>query len=160
REEWNDGDMPPSRCLGCEHREVCHRTFGSADGYGLYPFTQSAIERGYDFLTDRDHPELAKTPRNVLLGLLRPVLILKKQVEQNRFPGLEVRSDRLRDAVLNLAPDVDNQIKNQQPEQYNRLRALIGLWGDGGASQTGTSEGEPTFGGARKSVYNWFKLPW
>src|SRR5207249_3267858 len=43
REHWSEGDPPPSRCMTCEHREPCHRTFGVQEGYGLYPFTASAI---------------------------------------------------------------------------------------------------------------------
>ena len=160
REIWDQKDAPPSKCISCEYRDPCHRTFGAEEGYGLYPFTVSAIERGYEYLTDRDDPSLAKTPRNLLLGLLRPSLMLKKQIEQNRFPGPEVQSDRMRDAVLDLVPDVDAQVRRSTPEEYSRVRALIGLWGDGGATETGIINGEPSFGGVCKSVYEWFGLPW
>jgi hypothetical protein len=160
REQWDQKDAPPSKCIACEYRDTCHRTFGAADGYGLYPFTGLAIERGYEYLADRDDAGLAKTPRNVLLGLMRPSLMLKKQIEQNRFPGPEVQSDRMRPGVLDLFPDVDSQIRHVAPGEYPRMRALIGLWGDGGATQTQTIGAESFFAGVGKSVYTWFGLPW
>ncbi len=46
-EQWSDtaepGEHAPSKCKSCPHNSGCHQTFGAIDGYGLYPFTRTAL---------------------------------------------------------------------------------------------------------------------
>ena len=41
--EADPGEMAPSACASCPIQVECHSSFGSKDGYGLYPFTLSAL---------------------------------------------------------------------------------------------------------------------
>jgi hypothetical protein len=160
RIRWAGEGSPPNACDNCLERPQCHPVFGTADGYGLYPFTAEAVENAFEYLYDPAGQDVTQTPRNMLLGLLQPSLKLKKQLEDSRFPGPEVRTDRLKASVFQLRPQVSNLLRSRFSSEYSRMENLIGLWGDRGETVGTIKDGVSAFSNVPKGVYERFGLPW
>jgi uncharacterized protein (DUF2267 family) len=118
-----------SRCDECQHRSVCHSAFGAIDGYGLYPFTETALET----MADRADPEARQRfrIRRFQADVLRRVALLAPDIEAGRFPTPELLADL--GGVQGFSPAETRKLQTADPATWERRLALIQLW-DGGSS--------------------------
>jgi hypothetical protein len=126
--DGEDAPPVPNACEGCPHREACHEAFGSSEAVGLYPFSNTALER----MSSRASPE-GFNPRLLLKDVLKHVLhSYADDLREGRFPpqallehfkGPQV-SAPVRDALSRA---------DTNPQTRMRRLALLDLWTDGRA---------------------------
>ncbi|MGP3938257.1 protein DpdH [Streptomyces sp. 6N106] len=132
-ERAND-DKVPNKCLTCSLRTECHEVFGAtSDGYGLYPFNESALVRAVHGTADKNKP-WAFNPRIVLGSVVRPVLVEHAAaMQQGEFPDPMFRQ-RFRPTKLDrlLGRDVLGVItdNDHDPASAERRRLVLEFWGD------------------------------
>ena len=130
-QNWSGGEGVfdvSNRCEACDNIKVCHATFGEADGFGLYPFTRQALDQ----MADRADPEAHQkfNPRRFQKSVLRPVAFAAPESEAGRFPPPELLTSL--GGVQKLGPAEQNRLRNVDPVNFERRRALLELWdGDG-----------------------------
>lgn len=154
----------PNACDTCPDQKTCFKSFGSSDGYGLYPLTQVYIARNFDRLVDPEGKLTQRTPRGLLQNLVHPALYHVVDLEQGDYPPPEFPIAPIRGA-LDLAGPVRDRLSataQGDEEAFARLRLLVGLWGNGGTSvsTSRSSEGELEFVGVREGVFEAFQAPW
>jgi hypothetical protein len=118
-------DAVPNACGTCPHMDICHATFGSADGMGLYPFTAAAILN----MAERTDPQMDErfNPRRLIKSVLVQVLDLHRtDLEEGRFPSEELLRTL---GGRRLALDFEDGLKRADPENFPRQRAVLELWG-------------------------------
>jgi len=135
---WGEhpGQPVPNACDRCplHAREDCHRTFGEIDGFGLYPFNATALERMYlgaKEVVPETRGEPAFLPRVLLNHVLFRVLTNHRQdVQEGNFPPgnfvVEFEARRMPGPVR-------NELRAQTSGQsalFDRLSAVYELWGD------------------------------
>lgn len=114
----------PNRCATCALRATCHDTFGEVDGFGLYPFTASAILNMIG-RRDPDYPRRFN-PRILLTDVLRPTLgDHADEIAARKFPS---KSYLERMGGTKFAPAILEQLRSDDPVQYERRLALASLW--------------------------------
>lgn len=132
----------PNACEGCAFMESCHAAFGvSDDGYGLYPYNESALRRALAITTDPERKSLFN-PRRVLARMVRGVLTEEASaIREGRFPSEGfLREDRARDreqVAARRQPDLPLADLSALEERYNepeRTRYLLAFQFWGGVS--------------------------
>lgn len=120
-----------SRCDECEHRLVCHSAFGAIDGYGLYPFTETALET----MADRADPEARQRfrIRRFQADVLRRVALSAPEIEAGRFPSSALLADL--GGVQGFSPAETRKLEMADPVGWERRRALIQLWEGAGTAK-------------------------
>ncbi|MGW1914959.1 protein DpdH [Streptomyces sp. NPDC002076] len=132
-ERANDEDIP-NKCLTCALRTECHEVFGvTDDGYGLYPFNESALVRAVHGTADKNKP-WTFNPRVVLGSVVRPVLVEHATaMQQGEFPDPAFRQ-RFRPTKLDklLSRDVLGVVadNDHDPASAERRRLVLEFWGD------------------------------
>ncbi|HEX8223783.1 MAG TPA: hypothetical protein VF605_08215 [Allosphingosinicella sp.] len=170
-EAWREGlrqgsmEPPPNICDGCSRQATCFRIFGEEAGIGLFPFTADALERFFDALKENDNGQTWRTPRGMLQAVLNPNLAQPESIEERRFPvalieSTGIRSDRRSDTVLSnrLERIVANRIL--VPEEEARMRRMLAYWADPARADTHEVDGELSFAGAKRSLFEAFGLDW
>jgi hypothetical protein len=159
-----DGSHVPNACEDCQDREACHRSFGSRDGYGLYPLTETFIIRNYDRLVDPEGKLTQQTPRGLLQNLVHPALFHVDDLERGEYPPTAFPVAPIRSATELAGPVRDRltTVSRDNEEILSRLRLLVALWGNGTASVAASvaKDGESEFSGIRESIFSTFQLPW
>lgn len=116
----------PNACDECQHREPCHAAFAtSPEGFGLYPFNPTAIER----LVAATAPERFD-PRKVVRTLISSFLLFAKaDLEEERFPtpGLMEPFDR---STPSLDPLVVARLSRERPGDDEAVTNLARYWAD------------------------------
>lgn len=132
-DRWSDraspGEDPPSSCASCIHQAQCHDIFGEVDGYGLYPFTQTALWNGA-LRVDRSMPEKVN-PRILQNNLLVEVLDNHGPlIEQGAFPpkGLIEKFG----GVKALSATQQHDLKQRNGHVADRWVAFLELYDGGG----------------------------
>lgn len=137
-----EGSEIPNACDDCAFREQCREAFGqSAEGYGLYPFNESALRRA---IRARPAPGDAGAfnPRVVIGEVVRNVLVEHAgAIADGRFPdrqfAAEYRerrpgetgySDQTREKVLSSA--ARSVLHELDPGDADRHAAFLEFWGD------------------------------
>lgn len=111
----------PSACGQCPFQEPCHRTFGAADGMGLYPFSPVAITS----ISERVSPA-GFNPRTQLKEGYKPALENHASaLHEGRFPPAELL-ERL--GGSRLRPIVVTELRRLDPMDHARRTALLDLW--------------------------------
>lgn len=113
-----------SACDECEHKLLCHATFGHEKGYGLYPFTRQAV----DIMARRAdaNVETHFNPREFQKQVLRPVTELTEELSGGRFPPRSLLESL--GGLDDFDPHEQQVIRKQIPNDANRYLTLISLW--------------------------------
>lgn len=120
-------DIIPSACERCDFRRVCHDTFGEVDGYGLYPFTPTALMIGATRV-DATMPE-ALNPRILQNDLLVEVLDNQAQsIQVGDFPSLQLLNKLGGDTDRRLGLQAQAQLRNANPANADRWIAVLELY--------------------------------
>ncbi|HET8658045.1 MAG TPA: protein DpdH [Micromonosporaceae bacterium] len=131
---YNDAqsaEWVPNACDSCRFRQPCHEAFGeSSEGFGLYPYNRTAVLRAVRVTAGRD--EMTFNPRRVLSRVVRQVLDnYDTAIRDGRFPPRAFRNDFPRSRLDRfLAPEVEAQMLQADPEDHERRVDLIEFWGD------------------------------
>ncbi|TDC70564.1 ATP-binding protein [Actinomadura sp. GC306] len=125
-------DTVPNKCATCPYQKTCHEAFGSTEeGYGLYPFNESALKRMVHSVAPSDKP-WAFIPRAVLSNVIRPMLIdHAREINEGEFPSRRVK-ERFRTASIDspLSSALEGEIDNVDKANPDRRKILLEFWGD------------------------------
>lgn len=114
-----DASKIPNACEGCAQKERCHAAFGSVNGFGLFPFTETALDRMQTRVNQGEF-----NTRLFIKDLLRPVLDLaEKELPQGNFPSIEVHQQF--GAIL------DPLVRKKIDPKDTRRATLLTLWAPG-----------------------------
>ncbi|WP_186189903.1 protein DpdH [Burkholderia gladioli] len=133
-ERWSEsaqpGQMAPSQCTQCPLVVECHATFGSVDGYGLYPFTEQALWIGAGRVDRSQSGRL--NPRTIQNDLLVEVLdTFAPSIAAGEYPPLRLL-EKL-GGVKQLPLAAETQLKRQNQQVAERWMALLELYDGTGA---------------------------
>ena len=124
-----------SACQKCKHQQKCFDSFGTGSAaapFGLYPFTQVALER----MQDRVSPS-AFNPRLLIKHVLKAVLDHHTgDLKERRFPAPEMRQSFRRtnnSRLPGLDAGVSFEIQRRDKENGDRREVLLDLWSPGDA---------------------------
>lgn len=124
----NSNNQVSNACDECSFRINCHEAFGiSAEGFGLYPFNLTAIDKLVASLSpDRFDPRL------VVRELVnRFLLICGKDIPRGEFP-----SDHLLEVFDKESDPVDNltvtELQTKRPGDYKLLVNALRYWSEDG----------------------------
>lgn len=133
-----------NHCEDCKHRTDCHAAFGTIDGYGLYPFTESAI----DIMAQRADSDVWKkfNPRQFQKEVLRPIAFLTAEIESGKFPTSKLLEDL--GGLINFSPANKNRLEQSDPTNWKRRLTLLQLWNGSGEIVD-----------LHKDIHNAFDLP-
>ena len=134
-------------CEQCPVNTKCHSSFGQVDGYGLFPFNTSALDRAI-MSQSSDGSFVA---RNVLTRVLRPVLHRDQaEIDNGRFPSDGFAND-FRNGASDRLANIEDQFKlrsaGDEDLSERRIR-LVRFWG----SDAGAENLSPT-------IHNAFGVP-
>lgn len=123
------GDAAPSACSTCPHRPTCHPAFGEVEGYGLYPFTSTALSN----ISRRVHhgrPE-DLNPRILQNEVLAEVLdVNEPAIRTGRFPTNQFVEKLGGDAQLDVS--ARSRLKAANSDAADRLIPFLELYGETG----------------------------
>ena len=126
----------PSACGDCPHRIPCHNTFGDIDGVGLYPFTENSVPNMLRRLDSRVDERF--NPRILVKEVLAEVLgTYGGDLKNDRFPPIRLLNQM---GGGKLPPIVADALQRHDPENAERQRAVLELWGNGSATLTDLPE--------------------
>lgn len=113
-------------CTGCEHRDVCHETFGAtAEGYGLYPLNRAAAGRFIEGLSQRRFD-----PREVVRGLVNRFLLQgRADMLESTFPSESSFPAEAR-ASEPLPPLLAAELRTRRPIDHERVISTLRYWSD------------------------------
>jgi hypothetical protein len=121
----------PNACEQCPVNQACHAAFGSADGYGLFPFNKNALTKTVKSKTVDDRLSV----RDFLTRVLRPVMFKEHDaIDQGNFPNPEFDSSFRSGAVDTLA-SVEDEVRLNTPgdsDLSKRRVVLVRYWGPEG----------------------------
>lgn len=131
-EEVERGDETPNACEQCPVNDQCHKAFGSADGYGLFPFNENALNKAVKSkLVDE-----RLSVRDLLTRVLRPVLFNDHdEIEQGTFPNAQFDA-AFRAGAVGTLDSVEDEHKLATPGDRDiskRRVILVRYWGSEGA---------------------------
>jgi len=122
----------PNNCSKCVVKIPCHDGFGtSPEGYGLYPFNQSALLRAVHSTALKREPR-AFVPRTVLKDVVRYVLVEHAEsVAQGTFPDERFRAQFPTAALdTRLSVAVRRIVETNDTTEPERRMTLLEFWGD------------------------------
>ncbi|MFC6161141.1 protein DpdH [Kribbella jiaozuonensis] len=129
-----NNDHPTNACHECPVDEKCHAAFGVADGFGLFPFNQAALERAIKGQSSNG----SFVARDVLTRVLRPVLRRDKvEIDLNRFPS-EGFATEFKSGADDRLSNIEDQVRLRTPgdvELTDRRVRLVRFWGSGGGAE-------------------------
>lgn len=139
-ENWSEnaklGERPPSKCAICAHRVDCHDVFGAVDGYGLFPFTPTALWNTA-IRADKSLPG-SLNPRVLQNNLLAEVLdIYEPSIRAGEFPPYRLLEKLGGPKALNLV--ARSRLQNLDSNTAERLIAFLELY-DGSGSLINLSD--------------------
>ena len=129
-----------SFCESCPHKEPCHEAFGEVKGRGLYPFTDTTIERIYSFREDMTKAFNPRAMSNLVLKQFlehaEPSLRAKNYPSPDMLDANEL-GPKVDDAGRKVNLDVEKALAQSYGESDgDRVAGLIALYGE---PSTGTS---------------------
>ncbi len=136
-------DAPPSKCASCGYRPECHPIFGQVNGYGLYPFTQTALWNGA--LRVDETLQRSLNPRVLQNNLLAEVLdVHEPAILTGEFPPHSLIAKLGGVLKLNLA--ARDQINSRRPDDADRIMAFLELYDGTGEVKNLAEELRDAFG--------------
>ncbi len=137
------GDSPLSKCADCAYRPECHPLFGEVGGYGLYPFTLTALWNAAR-RADEALPR-SLNPRVLQNDLLAEVLdVHEPSILAGAFPPSRLLTKLGGVRELKLA--AQDHITSQRPEDAGRIMAFLELYDGTGEVKNLPSELREAFG--------------
>jgi hypothetical protein len=133
--EWssrssNEVSWLSNACSTCKHQETCHDTFGaSRDGYGFYPFNESALARFVRALSTERFD-----PRDIVREVINRFLIQGSgDMRRGAFPSSAMLTtfDRNSDPI---PPVLAAQVRSMRPVDYDRVSNILRYWSGEGSS--------------------------
>lgn len=122
----------PNKCTACPYQKPCHEAFGSTEeGYGLYPFNESALKRMVHSVAPSNNPWVF-IPRTVLSNIVRPILIEHApEIAKGEFPSRRVK-ERFPLASIDtpLSTALEGEIDNIDKASPDQRKILLEFWGD------------------------------
>ena len=127
--EWSNSNSSvqiSNACDECSFRIDCHESFGvSAEGFGLYPFNLTAIDKLVASLSpDRFDPRL----------IVRELVYRFLLISRNDIPRGEFPSDDLLEAFDKESDPLDNltvtELQTKRPNDYKRLVNALRYWSE------------------------------
>ena len=112
----------PSACEECPFRKPCHAAFGESEGYGLYPFNDTAVQT----ISTRVSP-VGFNPRIQLKDGYKPVL--ENYVEDLREGQFPPKALQERFGKSGLTARVVAELKALDSRDFPRREALLDIWG-------------------------------
>jgi energy-coupling factor transporter ATP-binding protein EcfA2 len=146
-EKWSataePGDAPPSRCSTCTYRKECHPAFGEIEGYGLYPFTLTALWNASSRV-HRSRPE-SLNPRILQNEVLAEVLDNNEPaIRTGRYPSSQF-VDKL-GGTASLDVSARSQLKGANADAAERLIPFLELYDGSGFIRNLPAELRNAFG--------------
>lgn len=121
-------------CEQCPVNTNCHASFGQVDGYGLFPFNPTALDRAIQ----SQSTDGSFVARDVLTRVLRPVLHRDQaEINAGRFPSDGFAND-FRTGVSDRLANIEDQFSLRSPgdeELSERRIRLVRFWGSGAGAQ-------------------------
>ena len=118
-------DQVPSKCAACDYRTTCHPLFGEVNGYGLYPFTQTALWNAAKRV-DETLPR-SLNPRVLQNNLLAEVLdVYEPAIRTGEFPPHTLIAKLGGVTELKLA--ARDEISSRRPQDADRIMAFLELY--------------------------------
>ncbi|MEU9577214.1 protein DpdH [Streptomyces chilikensis] len=134
----------PNKCDDCPVRSVCHESFGTAaDGFGLYPFNRSALNRVVHSLAPKETP-YAFVPRNVLGNGVIPILTnARDTIEKGEFPStfFQENFQTVKGVDAALPNSVSEAVDARDPLNGKRRRKALEFWADAPSQLVNLPEG-------------------
>jgi len=123
-EGTSSNESLPNPCKTCIHRDPCHSAFGESGGFGMYPFTNKAIERMLGRVNNGRF-----NPRLLIKDVLQKILTsYDTDLASGKFPppylGEHFGGTRL-------GANLRMQIESADPMNFGRREVFIDLWSDG-----------------------------
>jgi hypothetical protein len=117
-------------CDGCAHRTECHRSFGSVDGIGLYPFNTNALENMTYSAFREENGNGQFNPRRLLRRVLYRVLAdpWGTALTEGSFPPLDLEREFSEARILD--PQVSLGMSGVDAV---RQRTILRFWSKNGA---------------------------
>lgn len=120
-------DQVRSACDGCRHRIVCHAAFGEVDGYGLYPFTPTALRLGAGMVDDAMPQSF--NPRILQNDLLVEVLDNQAPtIALGQYPAAQLLSKLGGDRHKRLQLSEQARLRNASPVHADRWITFLELY--------------------------------
>lgn len=117
-------DSVPNQCESCPHIEPCHAAFGQSKGFGIYPFTNTAIEQ---MLKRVNRGRF--NPRLVIKDILRHILDnYAESLAAGQFPSPALAQHF---GGSQIGAQLRMQINRADPVNHARREVLLDLWTDG-----------------------------
>ena len=136
-------DQAPSKCASCDYRPICHPLFGEVNGYGLYPFTHTALWNG----ARRADAALPRSlnPRVLQNSLLAEVLdVYEPSIRTGEFPPYALIAKLGGITELKLA--ARDEISSRRPQDADRIMAFLELYDGTGEVRNLSTELRDVFG--------------
>jgi hypothetical protein len=131
-EVHQSGEDTPNACEQCPVNDACHHAFGSADGYGLFPFNQHALSKAVQGKLVDDRLSV----RDFLTRVLRPVLFNDHdEIQHGTFPNADFDA-AFRAGAVGTLDSVEDENKLATPGDLDlskRRVILLRYWGVDGA---------------------------
>lgn len=128
------GDELVNMCEQCPVNARCHAAFGSADGFGLFPFNIQSLDRAINSQSS----DGSFVARDVLTRVVRPVLHRDQaEIDAGRFPSDGFATEFKSGADDQLA-NIEDQVKlrtHGDNELTERRVRLVRFWGSGGGAE-------------------------
>ena len=114
-----------NKCTDCEHRDYCHTNFGHEQGFGLYPFTPTAI----DVLKERAQEQAKPDPLSLRYfqnKVLRPITEYGDRLREGQFPPFALLNHL---GGVGSFPNVEQQkLEQADPTNWRRRLTSLLLW--------------------------------
>ena len=122
-------DWVDNACETCRYHAPCHAAFGSADGYGLYPFNSAALDRIVSSQMSQFDPRhilkildtTLREQRDSLVSGQFPDPSWAAEYDQQQVPGQE--------ELAHLPASVATTYEELDPVDAERRKTLITFWG-------------------------------
>ncbi|MFF2345096.1 protein DpdH [Pseudarthrobacter sp. NPDC058119] len=125
-------DETPNACDQCPVNDACHKAFGAADGYGLFPFNEHALDKAVKSkLVDE-----RLSVRDFLTRVLRPVLFNNHdEIDTGNFPpkNFDAAFRAGASGTLDSVEDEHRLSTPGDPELSKRRVNLVRYWSPDGA---------------------------
>lgn len=121
----------PNACEQCPVNDACHKAFGAADGYGLFPFNESALGKAVKSKVVEERLSV----RDFLTRVLRPVLFNHHDdIDDGSFPSTNFAT-AFRTGAVGTLDSVEDEHQLATPgntEVSKRRITLVRYWGPDG----------------------------
>ncbi len=116
----------PNACDECRYQDTCHEAFRtSRDGFGLYPFNASALDRAVKAQSPKNFD-----PRRILGRVLRYTLDQHRvDITRGDFPSSTFARHFASPRLPVLDPDLVEDIRSLDPAHADRRVVLLTFWG-------------------------------